>query len=218
MEDLFDKLNNQPDIAAIEYKLISDPIGCNSAEEVEVLLAYSKYINSIGITRNNYPVFLKILGVKNHQVIDALIGTRDPFHLMVSIQPNNSILETCFSFLAKYNPGEMYFKTLSVILGVFQATYSSPYNGYKIYSPSISDVNNLAKHLIEDEGQNNLLNSCILDVIDKFTELEGQNINEEMELLAVHSHNIQNNFFDFNKRLSDIIPRVLLRTEKNIDR
>ncbi|MBF9019059.1 hypothetical protein HNV09_025880, partial [Oceanispirochaeta sp. M2] len=39
----------------------------------------------------------------------------------------------------------------------------------------------------------------------------------EMEDLAVHSHNIRNNFFDSTKRLVDVIPNVLLRTEENLD-
>ena len=38
-----------------------------------------------------------------------------------------------------------------------------------------------------------------------------------MEDLAVHAHNIRNNFFDSTKRLVDIIPDVLLKTETNLD-
>jgi hypothetical protein len=38
-----------------------------------------------------------------------------------------------------------------------------------------------------------------------------------MEDLAVHAHNIRNNFFDSTKRLVDVIPDVLLKTEPNLD-
>jgi hypothetical protein len=162
-------------------------------------------------------VFLKVLGVRNHHVIDALLGTRDPFLFMSSIQPNYFIVATCFSFLGKYHPAEIYSKTLGIILGVFQATYANPLDGYKIYPPTIADINSLGKHLIEEKGQDDLLNRSILDVLDKISELEGQNLDEEMEDLAVHAHNIRNNFFDSTKRLQDIIPVVLLRTEPNLD-
>ena len=61
------------------------------------------------------------------------------------------------------------------------------------------------------------MNRSILDVLDKVSELEGQNIDEEMEDLAVHAHNIRNNFFDSSKRLVDIIPDVLLKSEPLLD-
>ncbi|MEJ2663292.1 MAG: hypothetical protein P8107_04475 [Spirochaetia bacterium] len=137
---------------------------------------------------------------------------------MSSIQPNYFIVATCFSFLAQYHPAEIYSKTLGIILGVFQAAFSNPLDGYKIYPPTISDVNSLGKHLIEEKGQDDLLNRSILDILDKISALEGQGINEEMEDLAVHAHNIRNNFFDSTKRLVDVIPDVLLQTEPNLDK
>jgi hypothetical protein len=48
--------------------------------------------------------------------------------------------------------------------------------------------------------------------------LEGQNVDEDMEDLAVHAHNIRNNFFDTKKHLVDAIPEVLLRLEPNLDK
>jgi hypothetical protein len=47
--------------------------------------------------------------------------------------------------------------------------------------------------------------------------LEGQHNDEEMEDLAVHAHNIRNNFFDSTKRLVDVIPNVILKSEPNMD-
>ena len=82
----------------------------------------------------------------------------------------------------------------------------------------MADVNALGKHLNEEKGQDDLLNRSILDILDKVSSLEGQNIDEDMEDLAVHAHNIRNNFFDSTKRLVDVIPEVLLRTEPNLDK
>ncbi len=219
MKELFEKKQSytKEDIASIEYNLLKGIMGVRTTESVEASITYSTYLNSIGITSSNYPIFLKVLGVRNHHVIDALLGTRDPFLFMSSIQPNYFIVGTCFSFLAKYHPAEIYSKTLGIILGAFQATYSNPLDGYRIYPPSIADINSLGKHLIEEKGQDDLLNRSILDVLDKISELEGQNIDEEMEDLAVHAHNIRNNFFDSTKRLVDVIPDVLLKSERNLD-
>lgn len=219
MKELFEKKQSwgPEEIAQIEYSLLKGFMGVRTVEAVEAALTYAHYLNSIGITSSNYPIFLKVLGVRNHHVIDALLGTRDPFLFMSSIQPNYFIVATCFSFLAKYHPAEIYTKTLGIILGVFQAAYNNPLDGYNIYPPTIADINSLGKHLIEEKGQDDLLNRSILDVLDKVSELEGQNIDEEMEDLAVHAHNIRNNFFDSSKRLVDIIPDVLLKSEPLLD-
>jgi len=220
MEELFEKEQtwSKEKIAQIEYTLLKGLMGVRTSESVEAAMTYACYLNSVGITNTIYPVYLKLLGVHNHYVIDALLGTRDPFLLMSSIQPNYFIVATCFSFLAQYHTGEIYSKTLGIILGVFQATYSNPLDGYKIYPPSIADVNSLGKHLIEEKGQDDLLNRSILDVLDKISALEGQGIDENMEDLAVHAHNIRNNFFDSTKHLVEVIPDVLMHTESNLDK
>ncbi len=220
MKELFEKKQSytRDDVAKIEYNLLTGLLGVRTQEAVEAAITYAKFLNSVGINNSNYPVFLKVLGVKNGHVIDALLGTRDPFLFMSSIQPNYFIAATCFSFLARYHTGEIYSKTLGIILGVFQATYNTPLDGYKIYPPTVSDVNSLGKHLIEDKGQDDLLNRSILDILDKISELEGLGIDEDMEDLAVHAHNIRNNFYDSTKRLVDVIPEVLLKTEPNLDK
>jgi len=219
MKELFEKKQSweRVEVAQIEYSLLKGIMGVRTPEAVEAAMTYARYLNSVGINNSNYPVFLKMLGVRNHHVVDALLGTRDPFLFMSSIQPNYFIVASCFSFLSRYHPGEIYSKTLGIILGVFQATYSNPLDGYKIYPPTVSDVNSLGKHLIEDKGQDDLLNRSILDILDKISSLEGQGVDVDMEDLAVHAHNIRNNFYDATKRLVDVIPEVLLRTEANID-
>ena len=219
MDELFEKKQSweRSEIAQIEYSLLKGIMGVRTTEAVEAAMTYAHYLNSVGITNSNYPVFLKLLGVRNHHVIDALLGTRDPFLFMSSIQPNYFIVASCFSFLSRYHTGEIYAKTLGIILGVFQAAYSNPLDGYKIYPPTISDVNSLGKHLIESKGQDDLLNRSILDILDKLSSLEGQGVDEDMEDLAVHAHNIRNNFFDQTKRLLDVIPEVLLATEPKVD-
>jgi len=219
MKELFEKKQtwDRQEIANIEYSLLKGLLGVRTNEAVEAAITYARYLNSVGINNSNYPVFLKLLGVNNHHTIDALLGDRDPFLFMSSIQPNYFIVASCFSFLASYHTGEIYSKTLGIILGVFQATYSNPLDGYNIYPPTIADVNSLGKHLIEEKGQDDLLNRSILDMLDKLSELEGVGKDEDMEDLAVHAHNIRNNFFDTTKRLVDIIPDVLLKREPHLD-
>jgi len=98
-----------------------------------------------------------------------------------------------------------------VVLGILQAAYNVPVDGYKIYSLTVSDLNALGKHLDEEAGQEDSLNRCILDILEKVAQLEGlDETNRDMEEVAIHSNEIRNFFFDSTKHLNEVIPPVLL--------
>lgn len=216
---LFDrqKIYTHEEIAEIESRLLQRILNCATSDAVEACIAYARFLNLTGITNENYPLFIKVLEVGNHWVIDALIGERDPFLFLSSIQPNTEILTVFFKLLTERHPGELYAKSLSVILGVLQTTYNVPEDGYKIYKISISDLNALGKHLDEEVGQEDSLNRVILDILDKISLLQGRLGSEglegedrDKEELAIHAKEIMNFFFDDTKRLNQVIPQVLL--------
>jgi len=109
MKELFEKKQDWADseVQQIEYSMLKGILGCRTTEAVEAAITYASYLNFTGITNGNYPVFLNILTVRNHHVIDALLGTRDPFLFMSSIQPNYFIVSTCFAILTKYRKAEI---------------------------------------------------------------------------------------------------------------
>jgi hypothetical protein len=90
-------------------------------EAVEAALAYTRFLRLSGLTSDNYPLFLKMLEIENHWVLDALIGDEDPFLFLSTIQPNRYVISKCFTLLTRWHPGGIYPKTLSIILGVLQA-------------------------------------------------------------------------------------------------
>jgi hypothetical protein len=198
-------------IVEIENNLLQGVFGCRSTEAVEAAVTYAKFLSSVGITPENYPVFLKMLEIENHWVIDALIGERDPFLMLSPVQPNTYIVNRIFAMMTKWHKGGIYSKNLSVILGVLQSVYSSPKDGYRIYPLSIADLNALCKHLKKKNGQDDPLNRAILEILDNFSKLEGEG-NTEVEEVAVHAAAIQNAFLDNRKQLEDVIPPVLLVT------
>ena len=77
-------------IMEIENRLLQGIIGCRTTEAVESAVTFATFLSTVGLTPENYPVFLRILEVENHWVIDALIGERDPF-LLLSAVPWRSI-------------------------------------------------------------------------------------------------------------------------------
>jgi len=150
------------------------------------------------------------LEIENHWVLDELIGDGDPFLLLSTIPPNNYLTQKCFRLLTRWRPGGIYPKTLAIVLGVLQNTYSSPKDGYKIYPLSVADVDNLGKHLEKNKGQGEPRNRCVLDILDRIGSLEGLFWDDSMEQVARQAHKIRSNFFDNTKLLEDCIPQVLL--------
>jgi hypothetical protein len=178
---------------------------------VESAVTYATFLSTVGITPENYPVFLRMLEIENHWVIDSLIGERDPFLLLSAVQPNTFIVSRTLAMMTRWHKGGIYHKNLSVILGVLQSVYSSPKDGYRIFAIRIQDVNALGKHLDKEKGQDDPLNRAILEVLEKLSELEATD-DTEMEEVAIHASAVRNAFFDDKKKMEDVIPPVLLVT------
>lgn len=198
-------------ISEIENNLLQGILGCRTTEAVEAAVTYAKFLSSVGITPDNYPLFLKMLEIENHWVIDALVANRDPFLMLSPVQPNKFIVNKIFAMLTKWRKGGIYSTNLSVILGVIQTVYSSPSNGYRIYPLNIADLNALGKHLNKEHGQDDPLNRVILDILENLSDLEGKE-DSEMEEIAIHASSVRNAFFDDRKEMEDVIPPVLLVT------
>ncbi|UCE52877.1 MAG: hypothetical protein JSV31_27085 [Desulfobacterales bacterium] len=198
-------------IGDIEIQLLHGVFQCRTTEAVEAAITYANFLSTVGITPENCALFLKILEIENHWVIDALIGERDPFLLLSAVQPNAYIVNRIFGMMTKWHKGGIYSKNLSVILGVLQSVYSSPRDGYRIYPLTIANLNAMGKHLDKEKGQDDPLNRIILEIMDKISDLEDSG-NADMEEIAIHASNIRNAFFDNRKKMEDVIPPVLLVT------
>ncbi len=196
-------------IHEIENKMLQGIFSCRSVEAVEAAITYARFLSSSGITPENYPVFMQMLEVENHWVIDALIGERDPFLLLSSVQPNHFIVSRLLGMMTRWHKGGIYHKNLSIILGVLQSVYSSAKQGYRIHPLTIADCNAIGKHLDKQKGQDDPLNRAILEVLEKIADLE-QAGDPEMEDVAIHATAIRNAFFDDRKKMEDVIPAVLL--------
>ena len=201
----------EKDISEIENRMLQGIFHCRTTEAVEAAITYARFLSTVGITPENCPLFLKILEIENHWVIDALIGDRDPFLLLSAVQPNDYIVNRIFAMMTKWHKGGIYSKNLSVILGVLQSVYSSPKEGYRIYPLTIANLNAMGKHLDKEKGQDDPLNRIILEIMDKISELEDSG-DADKEEVAIHASNIRNAFFDNRKNMEDVIPPVLLVT------
>ena len=197
-------------IMETEIQIIENMIGCRTVESVEASISYAHFLHLSGLSSDNYPLFLKLLEVENHWVIDAMLGKKDPFLLLSPIPPNNYLIMQAFKLLTNWHPGGIYPKTLAIVLGVLQAAYASPKDGVKIYKVSINDTNNLAKHLNKETGQEEANNRFILEILDRFGSMAGTTGDNEIEQMARQANSIRTFFFDKRKKMEDVIPQVLL--------
>lgn len=211
MAENFEDTIGESVVYEMENRLLQGIFNCRTNEAVEAAINYASFLSTVGITPENYPLFLKMLEIENHWVVDSLIGNRDPFLLLSPVQPNEFIVSKIFGMMTRWHKGGIYPKNLSVILGVLQSVYSSPRDGYRIYRLRIADVNALGKHLDKEKGQDDPLNRVILEILDKISMLEEPG-NAEMEEIAIQAASIRNAFFDSRKRMDDVIPPVLLVT------
>ena len=197
-------------ILQVENRILQNVMATRTSEAAEAAVAYARFLRLSGLDSENYALFLKLLETENHWVLDELIGPTNPFLLLSTIPPNAYLTSRCFMLLTRWRPGGIYPKTLAIVLGVLQNTYSSPRDGYKIYRLNIADIDNLGKHLEKGKGQNDATNRCILDILDRIGSLEGLRWDESMEQVARQALKIRGNFFDNTKVLEDCIPQVLL--------
>jgi hypothetical protein len=197
-------------VLGVENKILQGLMAARTAEAVEAAVSYARFLKMSGLTAENYPLFLKMLEIENHWVLDALIGDQDPFLLLSTIPPNAHIVQKSFRLLTKWRPGGIYPKTRAIVLGVLQNSYSSPKDGYKIFPMGVADVHNLGKHLEQEKGQNDPQNRCILDILEKISALEGLMWDDSMEEVSRQAMRIRGYFFDNTKMLEDCIPQVLM--------
>ena len=209
-ERVIERTWSRETIMQVELGIMQNMLGCRTEEAVEGSISYARFLALSGLSNDNYPLFLKLLEVENHWVIDTMVGNKDPFLLLSPIQPNSYIIYTAFKLLTNWHPGGIYPVTLSIVLGILQNAYASPKDGYKIYASSINDVNNLGKHLNKETGQDDPNNRCILDILDKLGSLAGTSTDPDKEQMSRQANNIRTFYFDKRKKMEDIIPQVLL--------
>ncbi|MBF9018994.1 MULTISPECIES: hypothetical protein [unclassified Oceanispirochaeta] len=210
---------NSNEIVEINRQIILQGIsGTITPEQVESSAMFAVYLQQVGITINNYHLFLKLLETNNQWIVDGLIGKKKPDLLFSSLKPNYYLLNKAFQFLTCWHPGQIYEKVLLAVLGIIQYGFHKPDDGYRIYKLEISDINNLGKFLNEEFDQFQEVNETILEILDRLAGLGEFSNNSDKSILAKHSYNIRISYFDNTKNLFNIIPKVLLVKLKREDR
>src|SRR5574341_716795 len=83
-------------VQTVENKILQQIESTRTTEAAE---SYARFLRLSGLDSDNYPLFLKMLEIENHWVLDELIGPKDPFLLISTIPPNDYLIKKCFMLL-----------------------------------------------------------------------------------------------------------------------
>jgi hypothetical protein len=195
----------------LKYRAITEILESKSALGADALWAYASFLNSLGITSDNYPLYLKVLASNNRFAIDALLAGYDPDRYLDCVIPNPYIVRTCFEIFDQVRSNEIYEKTLRVFLGLLMKVYASAEAGYQFFAATIEHVNSLGKFLNETEDQDWPLNRAILDMLGSFSDLDTTHEPDAAKRnLGAQAGRIRSDFFDRKRRLSQSITEVIL--------
>jgi hypothetical protein len=205
---------SEKEIDELSLSYMKEIIESKEGYSAFVAVALANFLSQkVGLTPDNYPIFFRLIEAGNPWVIDTLVGNREPSKLMGSIQFNTFMMRECFRMLTLWKPGEIYPKALEIIYGLLTVCYKLPEEGYRIYPLSVSEVNNLGKHLDKTKDQMDPVNRIVLTLLDNIASLiEPQKAlpSEEVKDVALQANNIRGKFLDMTKRMNESIPDILL--------
>ena len=159
-----------------------------------------------------------MLQTNNKWIIDSLIGEREPKLLFSTIRPNKYLIKRAFTMLTLWHPKEIYPKVLLALSGIIESAYHNADDGYKIHKLKIADLYNIGKYLDQKEDQLEENNRAILDILDRITKIGEFGFNINKNIISKQAFNIRMAYFDNTKKLTDVIPHVLLINLKREDR
>lgn len=204
----------EDEVDALSLGYMKDIIESREGYSAFAAVAFANFLKrKVGLNPDNYPIFFRIIESGNPWVIDTLTGDTDPKDFLGSIQFNTFMIRECFRMLTGWKPGEVYPKALLIIYGLLTVCYKMPEEGYRIFPLTVSDVNNLGKHLDKGKDQMDPLNRIVLSMLDSIASMiEPQKAIPSLEVkdVALQANNIRGKFLDMTKSLNESIPDVLL--------
>lgn len=204
----------ETEVDALSLGYMKDIIESREGYSAFAAVAFANFLKKkVGLNPDNYPIFFRLIESGNPWVIDTLTGDIDPRDFLGSIQFNTFMIRECFRMLTNWKPGEVYPKALLIIYGLLTVCYKMPEEGYRIFPLTVSDVNNLGKHLDKTKDQMDPLNRVVLSMLDCISSMiEPQKAIPSLAVkdVALQANNIRGKFLDMTKSLNESIPDVLL--------
>ena len=199
----------------LKYRAITEILDGKTPRAASALWAYASFLNRLGITSDNYPLYITLLASNNRYAIDILVDGHVPEHYLDCVVPNPYIVKAIFETFASLKANEIYDVSLRVFLGLLSKVYSSTEEGYQLFPVTIAHVNSLGKFLDESKEQDWPLNRGILDVLGGIADLDKPHeLDVEKRNVAAQAGRIRSDYFDHTRRLNQSITDVILEKAK----
>jgi hypothetical protein len=211
MKKTLKEMSEEESLVKANLSLVSSGLfSCQNSEQVDLSMSFARFLSGIGLSRTNFPLFLRLIATNNPWVIDALVGQRVAHLLFASIPPTQYSIKKAFSILSFFHPDLIYSKTLESALGIVETAYYDPDDGYEIYPLRMADLNTIGKYLDKNKDQYEVNNTLILKILDRLSSIGDYNKTQQKTILSRHAFDIRFAYFDTKKELEDVIPQVLL--------
>ncbi|MGA2613377.1 MAG: hypothetical protein ABSG38_07990 [Spirochaetia bacterium] len=207
---------SQEAIDYLKHRAITEVLDAKTPQAASALWAYASFLNRLGITSDNYPIYITLLASNNRYAIEALLAGHEPERYLDCVVPNPYIVKAVFETFASLKANEIYEKSLRVFFGFLSKVYFAAEEGYQMSPVSIAQVNSLGKFLDESRDQEWPLNRGILDVLASIADLDKPHETDvEKRNVAAQAGRIRSDFFDHARRLSQSITEVILEKAKS---
>ena len=195
----------------LKHRTIMEILEGKTVSAANALWAYASFLNKLGITSDNYPLYINMLASNNRYAIDALLEGHEPEHYLDVVVPNPYMIKAIFETLMSLKSNEIYEKSLRVFFGFLSKVYFAAEEGYQMFPVTPEHVNALGKFLDKSHDQDWPLNRGILDVLAAIAEL---NMPHEPDVakreVATQAGRIRSDYFDNARRMSQSITQVIL--------
>ena len=200
----------------LKHRFITEILDSSTPKGANALWAYAGFLSKLGISPDNYPLYINMLASNNRFAIDVLLSGHEPERYLDCVVPNPFIVKSTFETFAELKSNEIYEKSLRVFLGFLYKVYGSAAEGYQMYPVTIAEVNSLGKFLDESQDQDWPLNRGILDVLGAIADLDMPHETDiEKRNVAAQAGRIRSDYFDHKRNLKQSITEVILEKARD---
>jgi len=200
----------------LKHRTITEILDGQTASAANALCAYASFLNRLGITSDNYPLYISMLASNNRYAIDALLEGHQPEHYLDCVVPNAYIVKAVFETFTSLKSNEIYEKSLLVFLGFLSKVYFAAEEGYQMCPVAPEHVNALGKFLDKSHDQDWPLNRGILDVLASIADLDKPHEPDmKKREVASQAGRIRSDYFDNARRMNQSITEVILERAKS---
>ncbi|MBU2512485.1 hypothetical protein KJ966_14210 [bacterium] len=210
---------NEQTLNKLKQESLFEVLNAKNTRAASALYAYARYLNQIPLQYGFFPLYMKIFETNNQYAVDALIEGFEPERFLdLVVVPNHFVLRAIFKTLDVHRPNTLYEKTVRAFCGIIKRVYHIVEDGYRTFSVTVTDLNNLAKHLNERESQDYPANRVILDILQDMSGLDRRHETDKAKLdVGRQANRIRGDFLDNQRKLIQAITDVVLKRSETVD-